>query len=124
MRCLTTKLTVVALRTVSTRLNVVPITDHHLGYYPKYEEEMVTYVGDGSVLRASADDSSQLFDDRSTFRSEIRNCAKQVVIHHYPIIPTEDIPGQRDYMETIADNVERLTKTGAFCHIEQSATQV
>jgi hypothetical protein len=58
MRCLTTKPTVVSLRTVSTYLNVVPITDHRLGYYPKYEEEMVTYVGDGSVLRASADDSS------------------------------------------------------------------
>jgi hypothetical protein len=58
MCSLTTKLTVVALRTVSTCLNVVPITDHHLGYYPKYEEEMVTYVGDGSVLRASANDSS------------------------------------------------------------------
>ena len=58
MHCLTTKPTVVALRTVSTRLNVVPITEHRLGYYLKYEDEMVAYVGDGSVMRASADDSS------------------------------------------------------------------
>jgi hypothetical protein len=102
-------------------------TDHYPGFYPKYEDSMATYVRNSIPLMCTcANASPQLFDDRSTFRGEIKTVARQVVKHHYrdQIFPQEDIPGQKEYMEAVAKNVGKLTKTGEFCHIQPSATQV
>jgi len=66
----------------------------------------------------------KLLDDRSTFRGMIKTLARPIVEHRYRLIPMEDIPGQREYLAIIADNVRKLRTKGRFLRTEEQDAQV
>jgi hypothetical protein len=92
--------------------------DYVLGYYPEYYDDMCTLVcifTVAVVLLTIDTFSLQVYQEGSTFRSKLKDMARDIVKNHYSIFSgLEECDNQHEEAASIVNIVKKLLDDGFF----------